>query len=101
MGYYTDFSLRIVEGDDYKTNYEEEIGEASNYGSATFNDSIKWYDHEIDMKAYSKLHPKVLFALEGIGEENEDMWVKYFKNGKMQKVAAKITYEDYDEFKLE
>lgn len=62
--------------------------------------TCKWYDHEEDMKIFSKRFPTIIFKLEGVGEEPGDLWVKYFKNGKMQKCIAIISYEEYDESKL-
>jgi len=99
MGYYTTFSLEIISGDDYKTDYLERIGEISDYGNIE-NNSIKWYSHEEDMKILSKEYPEVVFALKGEGGESEDIWIKYFKNGKKQTAKAKITFEEYDETKL-
>lgn len=52
------------------------------------------------MKNLSKKFPSVLFILEGEGEENDDIWKKYFKDGKVQECAAKITFDPYDETKL-
>ena len=53
-------------------------------------DEVKWYDHEIDMKALSKQFPDFLFELRGQGEENADIWLKWFFRGKMQGGKAKI-----------
>ncbi len=61
----------------------------------------KWYGHEKDMKAFSRHFPDLVFKLEGRGEEPGDLWVKYFKNGKMQRCHAKITFAPFDENKLE
>jgi hypothetical protein len=63
-------------------------------------DSCKWYGNEKDMKVVSKAFPDIVFKLQGEGEEPGDMWIKYFKNGKMQKCHAKIEYDPYDESKL-
>jgi hypothetical protein len=60
----------------------------------------KWYDHTEDMCRLSKEYPNVLFILTGKGEEPEDMWVKYFMNGKVQVENAVITYGKFDPKKL-
>lgn len=65
-----------------------------------FEDSCKWYDHEEHMREISIEYRDVLFVLEGEGEENTDIWIKYFKNGKMQDCRAKIVFDDFDESKL-
>lgn len=63
-------------------------------------DTCKWYRHEEDMKALSRHFPTLVFMLEGEGEEAKDLWIKYFKNGKMQACPAKITYDEYNPSKL-
>lgn len=62
----------------------------------------KWYDHEDHMKSLSKVYPDVLFTLHGEGEDEDDKWNKYFKNGKMQACYAEITivYEPFNEAEL-
>lgn len=60
-----------------------------------------WYGHQNDMLKLSKIYPDVLFKLEGVGEEFEDIWVKYFKNGKMQVCKAEIVFPPYDESKMQ
>lgn len=52
------------------------------------------------MRELSKLFPTALFKLHGEGEENGDIWDKYFKDGKMQECYVKMMIEDYDESKL-
>lgn len=99
MGYYTRHELSIVSGNDHVTDYEQEITD-STYYSSLFTDEIKWYDCEKDMKEYSKNHPNVVFCIDGVGEENGDIWKAYFKNGKMFKTKAKLVFEDYSEDKL-
>ena len=122
MGYETSYSLEIssdssklepIEGVDADGNpatifrpvyydqgkMEREIANLSGY-SYPFEDSCKWYDHEADMRTYSTQHPDILFTLSGEGENSGDMWRKYFKNGKMQKALATISYDDFDESKL-
>ena len=65
-----------------------------------FDDRCKWYEHTEDMLRVSKKYPNVIFSLYGNGEENGDMWVEYFMNGKVQTERAVITYADFDPEKL-
>ena len=61
---------------------------------------MKWYEHQLDMRRFSSKFPNVLFVLSGEGEENDDMWVEYYRNGLMQVARAQITFDDFDEDKL-
>ena len=63
-------------------------------------DSWNWYRHENEMLKLSIEFPEIVFCLHGEGERNEDIWYKYFKNGKMQYCPAIITFDEYDEKKL-
>jgi len=67
-------------------------------GGTRSNDT--WYQHEPDMKNFSLKYPSVLFTLCGQGDNNDDNWVKYFKNGKVQEEQARITYPEFDPSKL-
>jgi len=62
----------------------------------TSEDSAKWYSHEKDVAALSRMYPDVTFTLHGEGEETEDIWKKYFKGGRMQTAVAKITIPPCD-----
>ena len=64
------------------------------------DDEYKWYDNEDDMLLLSKEFPDVLFKLHGEGEDKEDIWDKYFMNGKMQYCPAEIIYPLFDRAKL-
>ena len=96
MGYYTRHELEIIYGNDYKTDYEAEIRNFSDY-YPLFGDSVKWYDCEKDMKEYSKKYPSTLFLITGEGEETGDMWKMYVKNGKSITHKAIISYEEFKE----
>lgn len=96
MGYYTYYSLEVLDGDDHITDYKSEISDYADYSSC-FSDHIKWYDWESDMREYSKHRKNVLFKLTGEGEEAGDLWHAYFKNGKSQICKARITYDSYSE----
>jgi hypothetical protein len=62
--------------------------------------SGKWYDHEKCMLEFSQLYPNFLFTLEGKGEEDDDIWKKYFVNGMVQIEYAEIQIAPFDESKL-
>ena len=100
MGYYTRYELSVSD-ENYSLieDFRNECDSAQ-YAfdeSGEVNDEIKWYDHEDDMREFSCKHPKVLFILKGEGEENGDLWVKYFLCGKMQTCKAVISYPDFNE----
>lgn len=61
---------------------------------------IRWYDCDDDMKQLSSQFPEVLIKMEVEGEENGDLWINYFLNGKMQHCPAIITYDEFDTTKL-
>lgn len=107
MAYCTGFTLDVHEGDlDIKTileSPEAEGFEGLDYAIGTDGDrldDVKWYYHEEDMKDLSLKFPEIVFVLRGEGEDNDDTWYKYFKNGKMQSCYAVITFDEYDESKL-
>jgi hypothetical protein len=101
MGYYTKYNLKTKP---YKEGLIQELLDEENaYGideDGNSTDSVKWYGHETDLREFSKEHPDILFILEGEGEENDDLWILYVKNGKSQRCRPIITYEEFDEKKL-
>lgn len=99
MGYYTQHELEVTPTD-FDINHKGEISRISKY-SDCFEDEIKWYSHEKDMRLYSRMYPELLFKLLGEGEENGDLWVEYYKNGKMQRCKAQIVYAEFNEMELE
>lgn len=97
MGYYTDYEVSSTL--DF-SEYKDILEELSDY---EFDDGFvnaKWYDHEDHMKALSLRYKDVLFTLRGNGEESDDIWCKYFKNGKMQRSQAKIVFDEFNEDSL-
>ena len=105
MGYYTHYSLevrgiktigehatlcnRIEKFDCFQKDayslYDPEAYFESNY-------ETKWYEHENDMIHLSQFFPDMTFCLEGIGEDYDDRWRKYFHNGIMDYCPACISY---------
>jgi hypothetical protein len=92
MGYYTYHEL---ETNGNTEEHKDNIEELSEY-VGLWEDSCKWYNHQEDMKAYSKQHPNVVFSLFGDGEEVDDRWVEYYMDGKVQEELAKIVYPPFD-----
>jgi len=96
MGYYTNY--------DFSNNDEEIIEKiclVSGYGGSNgMFDSVKWYTWQEDMKIVSEMFPDHLINLSGVGEEKDDQWKAYFKNGRYQICHAEITFPPYDESKL-
>ena len=88
MAYLTHYELSIVEGADSIEKVIQEESEENfelSYSldeSGYTRESSKWYDHEFDLKRISMKYPNSIFKLSGEGENSEDIWDKYFKNGK-------------------
>jgi hypothetical protein len=82
MGYNTYYKISV--DDDQLDNYVGEINAVSKY-DLTRGESITWYDWQNDMQAVSKKFPDVVFRVDGEGEEAGDIWVAWFKNGKVKK----------------
>jgi hypothetical protein len=99
MGYQTNYNLKVTPESDEVWSAIEENEEIS-YAVGEYKDSCKWYEHDSDMINFSKQFPDALFTLNGEGEEAGDIWITYYKNGKMQQCPAKITYDEFDESKL-
>lgn len=103
MGYYTSYELEINKGDgSVITNLLAENEDAA-YAIGENGESkeeSKWYNHEKDLRDFSKKHPDTLFKLIGEGEESGDIWHEYYLDGKMQRCKAELVFDDYDENKL-
>jgi len=98
VGYYTRFTIKAERHLDDVIELAEEI---SGYTLNEYSHDIKWYSHVDDMRKVSLDFPDNLITLEGVGEEDGDMWKKYFYNGKCQVAEAIITYEPFDPLKLQ
>lgn len=102
MGYNTNYSLTIIEdghqNDDI--NYKVEIKNLTDYIDL-FSEQIKWYKHQNDMLKLSKKYPKTTFLLEGQGDGSDDIWREYYKDNKMLRQIAEITFPPYLEINLE
>lgn len=104
MGYYTRYNLTITNDEAGSIMDELRETDGARYAltdTGGCSDSCKWYNHETEMKEFSKKYPKSVFELTGHGEGDGDIWTKYFKDGKMQVSKAKITCEPFNPNKLQ
>lgn len=112
MGYYTtyEFEMSLNDTPIDESNFEEQVGTSWQDFLKTFYDitnydfdfsiNCKWYDWQAEMRELSSLFPDLLFTIKGVGEESDDYWKCYFKNGLSQLASAKITYDEFDPSKL-
>lgn len=99
MGYYTSYTLEVIEGDEGLIElFRQSDGEAvyAIGNDVSSYEDIKWYGHEKDLKRFSAQYPEALFKLSGTGEESPDIWIKYFRNGKVQFCKAMITFDEFN-----
>ena len=98
MGYYTDYTIRVVEGEADLDLLAEHLENETRYSASVYSGAIhindaKWYDHETEMQAISAAFPDHVFEVEGVGEEYPDIWVQRFHAGKSTpKVKASISF---------
>lgn len=105
MGYTTSHVLRLINSNIQVEDIlkSEEDFPGLDYAideNGDYYESVKWYDHEEDMRILSGRYPDVIFALEGEGMNQGDHWFEYYKNGKMQRCNAIVSFDEYDETKL-
>ena len=105
MGYYTNFDLVMLpepdidfEGEIMKAIAAKITNEDPNDISVDdakwcLCDALKWYDHDKDMIEVSKQFPDITFILYGTGEDNDDIWKAYYKNGEMEGIQARIVFD--------
>jgi hypothetical protein len=104
MGYLTRHELVIQSGSNGLIEELRNFSEEARYAfdeSGDPEESIKWYDHQDDLKAFSSMHPKAIFKLIGEGEENGDLWHEYYMGGKMQLCKGVISYPNFNSDLLE
>ena len=91
MGYYTDYvvTLRgpIEQLAKLRALAEDEDDGAflDFYELGEWSGNAKWYDWEENLTEWSRECPDVLIHVKGEGEENEDVWVAWVKNGRVER----------------
>lgn len=117
MGYYTSYILSVVNQDNFTKDQLKEASKklAHRLGEDEYEefsdrqniddvfewigyDTRKWYEHEEDMTQLSLEYPDMIFLLEGWGEELDDVWRKYFKDGKMEVCGRNYYWDDAPEW---
>lgn len=93
MGYYTDFYLQATPvTEDQFHSIDSALQELRSMREAYFDDGTgywentedTWYQSFDDMVEVSRHFPEVTFTLTGYGDQRDDQWIDYFKNGQVQ-----------------
>lgn len=114
IGYYTYYNLsvrndidlesqraaavRLAEMFELSEKEKEHIGNTEYPFDFISYDSMKWYDWENDMTKLSEEFPGIEFVLYGEGEERDDTWRAFFKNGECIYQPAHIYYDPEPRF---
>lgn len=111
MGYYTYYNLDVMNSEKFtpeqlinaskalaKIMDEESYADVDSLPVGNpflwlSDDSMKWYEHDDDMIKLSKEFPEMTFRLFGEGEDHEDMWVAYYRDGRASTCYAHIIYD--------
>lgn len=102
MGYYTEYELQLEDTDSpikIIDTFRKDcpLAKVAFDGNGEFNTDIKWYSHKEDLLNISKKYPEVLFILEGVGDNADDVWRLYARNGKSFRAMAKLIYPEFEE----
>jgi len=83
MGYYTQYTLTEEKNPADPEKLEAYLQDVDLLWliNERDNEATKWYEHDEDMKALSKVFPTTVFKLHGDGEEVGDSWERYYHNG--------------------
>lgn len=105
MSYRTDFYIEVGEADEETLSkispiilgFDDEGFKTA--GPSFFSGyDLRWDNQIIDMFILSKAYPSCLFTVQGYGENRDDIWVEYWKNGCCQAGVAELP--EFDESKL-
>lgn len=55
-------------------------------------ESIKWYEHQNEMRQLSAKYPDIFFELEGHGEEYGDDWRELYYGGQLYEYKEMVHY---------
>ena len=110
MGYYTYYTLNtntsedkekeialwMMDNLDYFSHLKRDYVENSHYPLEVVvsGESMKWYDHQDDMRCVAAAFPDVKFKLYGEGEDREDTWVEYYWNTRFDTATAHIVWDE-------
>ncbi len=83
MGYYTLFRFKYSHKQEKIKKFTRRLKKTNKdfFWYDKGDEYISWHDHEKDILTISKEFPSVLISVYGFGEDGNDKWVQYFKNG--------------------
>lgn len=111
MGYYSDFKLTAqgFDNEEHAEFFEFKLVKLSSYTGWSLRHTIgtegwmvygllgeaKWYNAEEHLLQLSKAFPRVTIDLKVEGEERGDIWKLRARDGKHERVSAKVVFEDF------
>jgi len=86
MGYHTRYKLHCLPSQ-HPDFYEELTLDGTavgpyEEGDTLFDGECKWYDHDHEMRRLSVENPRIVFILDGEGEDAGDIWRTFYKGGR-------------------
>lgn len=105
MGYKTHYTLEVLGVDELAaTKIIADLRDINPEARLAFcswggrEEPVKWPEWQEDMTRFSHDYPDVVFLLWGDGENGDDFWRAYFKNGVCEEQEAEIVYPDPPEW---
>lgn len=91
MPYLTDYQISVIHG-----NRTPDVNMAllhMGFNVIDRKDDEKWYEYDEDMRELSLEFPELTFQLTGQGEQKEDRWRRYYRNGQVCGGQAVVRFE--------
>lgn len=127
MGYYTAYSLEVLNADSFPEKsyleierevaielarldyFRDTVDRQPEWENTIINsdypideilgyDTMKWYEYEDDMHKIAKKFPQYKFRLHGQGEDSDDFWDEYFFNESSKFCRGYKTYDPAPEW---
>ena len=90
----------VIHHPPFDVDHKKAISEITGLNCLFEDVAVLWESRESVMRAYSKTHPYQVFELAIMDEEEDNIAIEYYKNGKRQYTTVRMEYDPFIESSL-